>query len=70
MTKEFSIRDIFVVNTAMRRAKRDHQEAWQRVRAKLIEAADIKPPVLRTPTRITDREDGRGIDFHYDEEPQ
>ena len=50
----FTITDIFQVNGAMLHACRDQQEAWKRVRAKLIQAAQIQPPPLVIPPEICD----------------
>jgi hypothetical protein len=56
----FCLTDIFEINAAMQTAPKPAQAAWQRVRAKLIEAAGLKPPALRIPSELLD-ENGRII---------
>lgn len=57
LAESFRLVDIFAVNGAMRSAEPRQQEAWERVRAKLIQVAGIKPPRLVIPPEMVD-EDG------------
>lgn len=57
LAESFRLVDIFIVNGAMQQAEPRQKEAWERVRAKLIQAADIKPPRLVIPPEMVD-EDG------------
>lgn len=50
----FRVPDIWTVNGAMLNATDAQREAWERVRAKLVQAADIKPPRLHIPTEMVD----------------